>query len=106
MYAIFKRGSKQYRVQKGDVIDVDLMDLEEDAKDVEFSDVIFVNDGQEIRVGAPLVEGFIVKGEVVGAKVKGEKIISYKFKRRKNYHRKIGHRQKYTRVKITDIASA
>lgn len=99
MYAIIETGGKQFRIQKGDVIDVEL--LHEEAK-VEFSNVIMLDDGSSIQLGAPFLDKCSVKGEVLG-EVKGPKVIAYKYKRRKNYRRKVGHRQKYTRVKITDI---
>lgn len=104
-YAIIETGSKQYTVKKDDVIDVELLDLNGE-KNVEFSNVLFVKDGENVKVGSPRLAEFVVKGELVEQEVKGPKVISYKFKRRQNYHRKIGHRQGYTRVKITDIASA
>jgi large subunit ribosomal protein L21 len=102
MYAIIKTGGKQYRVKKGDVIDVELLDNSSD-QPVEFKEVIIFNDGSTTQVGLPLVEKCLVKGELL-AEALGPKVIAYKYKRRKNYHRKRGHRQKYSRVKITDIA--
>jgi len=99
MYAIIRTGGKQYRVQKGDVIDVEL--LGEEGK-VEFSNVLFLNDGKKAHIGAPNVNGWLVKGEVMG-ETKGPKVISFKYKKRKSFHRKKGHRQKYSRVKIIDI---
>lgn len=103
MYAIFQTGGKQYRVQKGDVIDVELISGEMGGQ-VEFKDVLLVNDGSVTHVGAPRVEHFIVHAEFMG-EVKGPKVIAFKYKKRKNYRRKVGHRQRYARVKITDIAS-
>lgn len=99
MYAIIETGGKQYRIQKGDVIEVEL--LGEDSN-VNFSNVILLNDGSEIKVGAPYVENCQITGKVLG-ETKGPKVIAYKYKRRKNYRRKVGHRQKYARVEITDI---
>lgn len=104
-YAVIKTGGKQYRVQQGDVIDVELLDAD---KEVVFEEVLlFCKDSEgdkgENIVGAPLVPKCVVRGEVLG-KVRGPKVIAYKFKRRKDSHRKVGHRQNYTRVKITEIA--
>jgi large subunit ribosomal protein L21 len=99
MYAIIESGSKQYRVEEGDVIDVEL--LKEEGETVEIKEVLFLNDGKIANVGTPYVD-CIVKGEIVGT-VKGPKVIAYKYKRRKNYRRKVGHRQQYTRVKILEI---
>ncbi|MFT4551791.1 MAG: large subunit ribosomal protein L21 [Chlamydiales bacterium] len=104
-YAIIETGSKQYTVKKDDVIDVELLDLNGE-EIVEFSNVLFVKDGENVKIGSPRLVEFVVKGELLQQDVKGPKVISYKFKRRQNYHRKIGHRQGYTRVRITEIASA
>ena len=102
MYAIIKTGGKQYRVEQGDIIDVELLGEE---KTVNFNEVLFASDGKTAQVGTPHVAGFVVKGEVLG-EVKGDKVFAFKYKRRKNYRRKVGHRQRYNRVKITEIAGA
>ena len=104
MYAIFRSGSKQYRVKKGDVICVELLDAES-GNAVEFREVLFIGEtGGVIKVGTPTVNGCLVKGELL-EEVKGPKIQSVKYKRRKNQYRKFGHRQRYSQVKITDIVS-
>lgn len=103
-YAIIKTGGKQYRVSKGDVIDVELLGVEKDGK-VAFSDVLLVHDGKKAKIGTPNVKGATINGIVVD-EVRGPKVISYKYKKRKNYRRKVGHRQDYTRVKITEFAAA
>lgn len=105
MYAIIQTGSKQYKVKKNDVINVELLQAEVGAP-VEFNDVLFVQDeaGNSI-VGAPTAPGYVVKGQFVRV-AKGEKITSTKYKKRKNEYRKFGHRQKYSQVKITDIAKS
>lgn len=102
MYAIIKTGGKQYRVAIGDIIDVELLDVESGS--IEFSEVLFSFDGSKTHIGAPAIENFLVYGEVLG-QVAGEKITSLKYKPRQNQCRKWGHRQKYTRVKITGIGS-
>lgn len=100
MYAIIQTGGKQYRVEKGDQIEVEQLDVPSGA--VEFKEVLMLNDGEKAHVGTPHVAKCLVKGEVIG-EAKGPKVISFKYKRRKNYRRKVGHRQKYAVVKITDI---
>ncbi len=102
MYAIIETGGKQYRVKKGDVIDVELLSQEESAP-VEFTQVLFVGGANEPKVGAPLVSGCVVRGELLG-ETQGPKVVAFKYKRRKNYRRKVGHRQRYSQVKITEIA--
>lgn len=101
MYAIIKSGGKQYRVSKGDVIDVEL--LGDEKKEINFGDVLFVYDGKVSKVGSPVVSGYSVKGEIL-SEVKGPKVVAFKYKRRKQYRRKVGHRQRYSRVKIVEIA--
>ena len=103
MYAIIKTGGKQYRIKKGDIINVEL--LKESEQHVEFKEVLFFSDGNHSAMGDPFLNKYLVKGEVLG-KVKSPKIIAFKYKRRKNYRRKVGHRQKYSRVKITDIVNS
>lgn len=102
-YAIIETGSKQYRVEVGDIIDVEKIAGEEGGV-VEFSQVLMLHDGSAVKVGAPCVEKAIVRGEMLGD-VRGPKVIAYKYKKRKNYHRKVGHRQDYKRVKIVEFIS-
>lgn len=101
MYAIIKTGGKQYRVAPGKVIDVELLNGEEGAS-IEFTDVLFFNNGSEAVVGAPLVQGVTVVAKILG-EAKGPKITSIKYKKRQNIRRKFGHRQKYSRLKIEGI---
>ena len=101
-YAIIQSGGHQYRVQPGDVIDVELLGVEAGKKTV-FEEVLLASDGKDVKIGNPLVPGAKVTAEVVEDERKGPKVVSYKFKRRKGYHRTVGHRQKHTRVKIGEI---
>ncbi|WP_420421404.1 50S ribosomal protein L21 [Simkania sp.] len=103
MYAIIQTGGKQYRVEKGDVIEVELLGQDQGA--VEFKEVLFFNDGKAMKIGTPHLDKCLVKGEVLG-ETKGPKVVAFKYKRRKSYRRKVGHRQKYSKVKITDIVAA
>ena len=105
MYAIIEDSGRQLRVSQGDVIDVDLRDLPEDAKDVTFDRVLLVNLDGAVQVGTPLVAGAKVLADIVDRQVKGEKIHIYKFRRRKTYRRKTGHRQRYLRVRVTKIVA-
>lgn len=100
LYAIIKSGGKQYRVQKNDVIDVELIDPPNGSQ-IEFGEILFVGNGQEIKFGAPHLSTHYVTGELVGV-VKGPKITSVKYQPG-NHYKKFGHRQQYCRVKITDI---
>jgi len=100
MYAIIATGGKQYTVKEGDVIYVEKLDEAVDST-VSF-DVLLLGDGEQTKIGTPVVEGCKAEGKVLG-QVRGEKIIVYKYKPKKNYHRKNGHRQPYTKVEITKI---
>ena len=100
MYAIIETGGKQYRVQEGDLVDVELLEGAE--KEIRFNQVLFLNNGQDQKVGAPHLPKCVVHAELVG-QVKGPKVVAFKYKRRENQRKKVGHRQKYCRVKITKI---
>ncbi len=102
MYAVIETGGKQYRVQAGDVIDVErLAGVSEDAPDVVFDRVLMVG-GDDVKVGDPTVEGAQVNGVLVKP-IRGRKVTVFKMKRRKGYRRKNGHRQNLHQVKIKDI---
>lgn len=100
-YAIFQSGGKQYRVQPGDVLDVERLDLEP-GSEATFDEVLLAQSDAGIKLGAPLVSGASVVAEVVERR-KADKVVAYKFRRRKGYHRTVGHRQKLTRVKVKAI---
>jgi len=101
-YAVIETGGKQYRVQQGDVLDVELLKVEAGAS-VEF-DVLAVSNGSELSIGTPVVAGAKVKASVV-EDLRGKKIFSFKKKRRKGYRRKIGHRQDLTKIKVEEISA-
>ena len=101
MYAIIESCGKQYKVNEGDVIFFEKLDVEE-GKKITFDNVVLVSDNSKIQVGAPYVKGVKVEGKVV-AHGKHKKILVYKYKPKKNYRRTQGHRQPYTKVEITKI---
>jgi large subunit ribosomal protein L21 len=101
MYAVIETGGKQYRVAKGDTLDVERLEAEA-GKPFTFQRVLLVSNDGKISVGAPTVASASVVADVT-AHLRGEKKIAFKMKRRKGYHRTVGHRQELTRVKITDI---
>lgn len=101
MYAIIETGGKQYRVQPGDFITVEKLGADAGAT-FAFDRVLAVNDGENIRFGAPYISGATVSASVLGDG-KAKKVVVYKFKSKKGYHRKKGHRQPFTRVKIDAI---
>lgn len=102
MYAIIETGGKQYRVQNGDQIAVEKLNIE-DGQQVVFDKVLVVGEGADVKVGAPYVDGVTVEGNVIETG-KGKKVIIFKYKAKKDYRKKQGHRQPYTLVEITSIA--
>ena len=101
-YAIFKTGGKQYRVQKGDFIDVENINTLEEGADTVFEDVLMVENDGKVTIGTPTVKGATVSAKVV-SQFRGKKGIAFKFKRRKGYHKKKGFRRALTKLEITDI---
>ena len=104
MYAIIQTGGKQYKVSKGDNIQVELLPDDIDSK-VNFDKVLMLNDEGRVEIGTPYLENVQVFGKVVSSGKK-DKIKVVKFKRRKRYARTAGHRQSFSEIEITDIQSA
>lgn len=100
MYAIIETGGKQYKVQQGDVVFVEKLEAEAGTA-ITFDKVLAVG-GDDLKVGAPYVDGATVTA-TVAKQGKSKKIIVYKYKPKKGYHKKQGHRQPYTKVEITAI---
>jgi len=102
MYAVIESGGKQHRVTEGESLKLEKLDAATgDA--IEFDRVLMIG-GDEVKVGAPLVEGAKVTAEVVDHG-RHDKIKIVKFNRRKHYRRETGHRQWYTEVRITGISA-
>lgn len=102
MYAVIETGGKQYRVEQGDVIDVELTERSgKGANKVTFDRVLMIG-GEAPKIGTPLVGGAQVTGELVHA-VRAPKVRVFKKKRRKGYRRTNGHRQDLLRVRIAKI---
>ena len=99
MQAIIHDRGRQYLVDAGQSLLVDLLDDAEPGSEHVFEQVLVSGD----KIGAPYVDGAKVTARVEGH-VKGTKLYVQKFKRRKDYRRRFGHRQKYTRVTITKIS--
>lgn len=102
-YAVIETGGKQYRVQQGDMVSVELLEGTEVGQSVELTRVLAINDGTGLKIGAPTIDGAKVQAEVV-EEYRAPKVVAFKKKRRKGYHRKVGHRQNLLRVKIASIA--
>lgn len=101
MYAIIETGGKQYKVEAGQEVFIEKLDVEADT-DYTFDKVIAVGTDDGIKVGAPYVEGATVSAKVI-KNGKAKKIVVFTYKSKKNEKRKMGHRQPYTKVAISAI---
>ncbi|WP_199506754.1 MULTISPECIES: 50S ribosomal protein L21 [unclassified Psychrobacter] len=101
MYAVIKSGGKQHRVVVDELLKVELLKAEA-GDTVKVEDVLMVVDGDDVKIGQPVVEGASVEAEVV-KHGRGEKVRIIKHNRRKHYHKEQGHRQWYTLLKIKAI---
>jgi large subunit ribosomal protein L21 len=98
--AVIASGAKQYLVTEGQELEVELLS---DAKTVDF-DPLLIIDGENIKVGTPLVEGAKVSAQVVEQSVKDDKVVAIRYKSKKRVHKTRGHRQRHTLIKISKIA--
>ncbi len=101
MYAIVETGGKQYQVEEGRYVDVELLDGEKDSK-VVFDKIVMIVNGKKSKVGQPYVSGASAEGKIV-LHDRAKKVIVYKQRPKKGYRKKQGHRQGYTRVMISKI---
>ena len=101
MYAIIVTGGKQYKVSEGDTLFVEKLNAEENDT-VTFDTVLIAGEGDDVKVGAPTVQGATVEAKVL-KNGKAKKIYVFKMKRKKNERTKKGHRQPFTKVEITKI---
>ena len=104
MYAIVETGGKQYQVEEGRYVDVELLEADNDSKIV-FDKVVMIVNGKKSKVGQPYVTGASAEGTVL-AHDKAKKIIVFKQRPKKGYRKKQGHRQGFTRVMINKIRTS
>jgi large subunit ribosomal protein L21 len=102
MYAIIAEGGRQYKVQEGQELEIDLRDPSA-GSEVRFDQVLAVGDESGLRLGKPTLAGASVTAEVVGV-TQGPKLVVQKLRRRKTLRRRTGHRQMYTKVRINTIS--
>ena len=101
MYAVVNILGQQFKVEKDQKVIIHRLESEA-GKSVEFSDVLLVDNGGKVKVGAPTVKGASVSAKVI-SHLRGDKVIIFKKKRRKGYAVKNGHRQQYTKIQIESI---
>ena len=102
MYAVIKTGGKQYRVSAGEKLRVEQIAADVGAEIV-LNEVLLVSNGDDLKMGAPMLEGASVTAKVV-AHGRGDKVRIFKMRRRKHYRKNQGHRQNYTEIEIVGIA--
>jgi large subunit ribosomal protein L21 len=101
MYAVIETGGKQYRVEVGTELEVELLDAEA-GQSITLDRVLLVADGADASVGTPIVSDAAVEAEVVGRE-RGDKVIAFKYQPKARRRVKKGHRQELTRLRIADI---
>ncbi len=101
MYAVVNTGGKQYKVKVGDTFRFEKLPGEIGSK-INFDKVLMFSDGEDVKIGAPILDDVSVQGHIV-EQAKAKKIIVFKYKRRKRFRKKQGHRQQYTAVRIDAI---
>ena len=102
MKAVIVTGGKQYTVAEGDVLYIEKLEVEAEST-IKFDQVLAILDGENSKIGAPVVEGATVEAMAI-KNGKAKKITVFKYKAKKNEKKKQGHRQPYTKVEITKIA--
>ena len=101
MYAVIKTGGKQYKVSEGETLKIEKLEVDP-GKKVTFKEVLMVADGDNVQLGAPLIEKASVEAKVI-SQGKGKKVNILKFRRRKNSMKQQGHRQLFTEIQIGKI---
>ena len=103
MYAIVEIGGQQFKISKDQKLFVNLV-AENEGSELEFDQVLLLANGDDIKVGTPVVDGVKVKAKVL-AHVKADKVFVFKKKRRKGYQKRSGHRQPLTQIQIEEIVA-
>lgn len=102
MYAIIADGGRQYKVEEGQILEIDFREVNP-GDELKFDRVLAVSGDDGFKLGKPTVDGATVSAKVIG-ETKGDKVYIQKFRRRKNSKTRTGHRQKYVKVQISNIA--
>lgn len=101
MYAVIAAGGKQHRVEEGEVLRLEKIEAAT-GESIDFEQVLLLNNGSDLKIGTPVVEGAKVTAEIL-SHGRADKVTIIKFRRRKHSMKRQGHRQWYTEVKITGI---
>ncbi|UOD50695.1 50S ribosomal protein L21 [Orrella daihaiensis] len=103
MYAVIKTGGKQYRIAAGQKLKIEQIPADI-GQEITLDQVLSVGEGEQIKVGAPVVAGAVVKATVL-AQGRHDKVKIFKMRRRKHYQKRQGHRQNYTEIRIESISA-
>ena len=107
-YAVIKNGGHQYKVEEGQIIEVEKLNSDslpaQAGKSYVFEEVLLSVDGDKVELGEPTISGLKVYADIV-SEVKGDKIEVFKYKSKSRYRKHTGHRQKYTQIKIVGIGT-
>ena len=103
MYAVIKTGGKQYRIASGEKLKIEQIPADI-GQEITLDQVLSVGEGDQLKIGTPLVNGAVVKATVL-AQGRHDKVKIFKMRRRKHYQKRQGHRQNYTEILIGDIAA-
>ena len=101
MFAVIKTGGKQYRVADGDKLKIEKLALEVDSELV-LDQVLAIGEGDNVRIGTPLLAGATVKAKIL-SHGRSDKVAIFKMRRRKHYQKNQGHRQSFTEIQVTGI---
>ena len=101
-YAIIETGSKQYRVEPNGMLEIEKFEIPEEPKEISLDKVLFLRDGENVRVGSPFIPGARVVCDYLGL-FRAPKVISLKYRRRKASRKKHGHRQELMRLRVREI---
>ena len=103
MYAVIKTGGKQYRIASGEKLKIEQIPADI-GQEITLDQVLSVGEGDQLKIGTPLVAGAVVKATVL-AQGRHDKVKIFKMHRRKHYQERQGHRQNYTEILIGDITA-
>ncbi|MFY9137919.1 50S ribosomal protein L21 [Zwartia sp.] len=103
MYAVIKTGGKQYRIASGEKLKIEQIPADI-GQEITLDQVLSVGEGDQLKIGTPLVVGAVVKATVL-AQGRHDKVKIFKMRRRKHYQKRQGHRQNYTEILIGDITA-
>lgn len=103
MYAVIKTGGKQYRVSPGQKLKVEQIPADI-GQEITLDQVLSVGEGDQLKIGTPLVDGAVVKATVL-AQGRHQKVKIFKMRRRKHYQKRQGHRQNYTELRIEAVTA-